>query len=52
MINAVLASLCMAFGSFLYQFFFTESPDFNQALEYSFIQTVAIFSYQLIWVNE
>ena len=52
MMNAVLASLCMAFGSFLWHFFFAESPDFNKALEYSVIQTIAIFAYQLIWVNK
>lgn len=50
MINAVLCSLFMASGTFLWQFF-AESPDFDKALEYSFIQTVAIFTYQFIWVN-
>ena len=52
MINAVLCSLFMAFGSFLWHFFFAESPDFNKALDYSFIQTVAIFTYQIIWVKQ
>lgn len=51
MINAVLCSLFMAFGTFLWHFFFEESPDFNEALEYSLIQTVAIFTYQFVWVN-
>ena len=50
MINAVLCSLFMAFGTFLWHFFFAESPDFDEALEYSLIQTTAVFAYQLFWV--
>ena len=52
MIDAALCSLFMAIGTFLWHFFFAESPDFNEALEYSFTQTVAIFTYQIIWVNQ
>lgn len=52
MMNAVLCSLCLAFGSFVYQFFFAERPDFVQALEYSFIQSVAVFTYHFIWIDK
>ena len=52
MIDAALCSLFMAFGTFSWHFFFAESPDFDEALDYSLIQTVAVFTYQFIWVNK